>query len=650
MLTTMRLGFAALASAALLTFAVVLPLGCSGGKETLVVAALTGQPDAPALDAATVTIGSTHKAFTLQSGLTSNAVNVGVYVPSSVSGPITVSVSATGGGLCYRGSASTTIVTTGAQVNVAVTLMPDTACGTGPDGGAGASGSGGTGGGGGSTGGSGGSAGGSGGSAGGTAGAGGGAGTGGSGGTGGAGGAAGAGGSAGAGGAGGVGGTGGVGGAGGVPQVLAWSAAENIEKDVLTASSDPTVAIDATHGNVLIGWVKGANPGVKRYDASKKMWSATKLLDNRGSINGAAVAMDDLGHAVTVWFQNDNNKPPAEIAGIWFAHSEDGGVSWSVPARIHNGPAWGDLALKMASDGSARLAWDETDGVTRTLWSASYSVTTQMFTGAAAVKMGSDVYERHARLAMSPKGPGVLVWIQRDGAGKDSVWGSSFATPGGALSTPVLVDANVDTDVYDPSVAIGPDGTHGIVAWDSSTATTDELWTADWTMAGGFVASTRAFSGSGVAAPGVAVDSANTVTMAWSQMLASGKWNVTAARRPSGAAWGAPMALETANQAGSFTDQYAYPSVAADGAGNVHVLWRRKINAGTNKTYGVFVRDYSGSVWAPEVSLGTKTGLPAFNEQLAVASDGRAAATFYFGDPDGVGDADAYNVFVALFK
>src|SRR5260221_8140818 len=134
MLTNKRLGFAALASAALLTFAFA---SCSGNKETLVIAELTGSPEAPGLTSATVTIGSTQKVFSLApKGLTASAFDVGVYVPSSVSGPIVVTVTATGGGQCYRGSTSTTIDKTGAQLNVAVPLTPDLGC-TGTDGGAG---------------------------------------------------------------------------------------------------------------------------------------------------------------------------------------------------------------------------------------------------------------------------------------------------------------------------------------------------------------------------------------------------------------------------------------------------------------------------------------------------------------------------------
>jgi hypothetical protein len=637
MLTTKHLGFAALASAALLIFAVVLPLGCAGGKETLVVASLKSLPDAPDVDAATVTIGSTQKAFTLH-GLSSTATKVGIYVPSGVSGAITIAVSATGNGSCYRGSAMSTIVTAGVEVDVDVTLTPDTACAAGPDGGAGAGGSTGTAGAGGAAGGSTG-----------TAGATGSSGAGGAGGSTGAGGAsAGAGGaSAGAGGASAGAGGASAGAGGAVPPTLAWSVAQNVENDPLSRSYLPNLAMDATHGNVLVTWTEDLFPAIKRYDAAKKMWSATKLLDTRGSVDGTHVAMDDVGHAVAVWYQYEPDSPTAELRGIWFVHSEDGGVSWSAPARIHNGPTWGEVGLAMANDGNARLTWDETDGTTRTLWSSSYSPATKTFATAAAVKMGSDAYARNSRLAVAPGGAGLLVWIQRDGVGKDSVWGSSFAS-GTALSAPVLCDANVDTDVYDPSVAISPDGTHGIVAWDQSTAANDEIWTADWAAPGGFVASKKAFMGSGVAAPGVAIDASYTVTMAWSQLIASGKWNVTAARRVAASAWGAPTVLETTNQAGSFTDQYAYPSVASDGAGNVHVLWRRKIGAGN--TYGVVVRRYSAAVWQPELVLGTRPGLRVFEERLAVAADGRAAAAFYYADPDGVGDVEAYNLFVALFK
>jgi len=174
----------------------------------VVVVALTAAPAALALTSATVTVNGVVKNFPLAMGLASTAaVKLGVFLPGSITGAITVSVvaraqdSCTGG---YLGTATSSVPNAGATVNVNLTLAPGDVCGAGgkPGSGGSAAGTGGTG--------TGGVAG-----TGGAVGTGGGvAGTGGTAGTGGGGGVAGTGGAVGTGGGGGVAGTGGGGGSG----------------------------------------------------------------------------------------------------------------------------------------------------------------------------------------------------------------------------------------------------------------------------------------------------------------------------------------------------------------------------------------------------------------------------------------------------
>src|SRR4029079_15847784 len=151
---------------------------------------------------------------------------------------------------------------------------------------------------------------------------------------------------------------------------------------------------------------------------------------------------------------------------------------------------------------------------------------------------------------MPRNGRGLMVWVQRDTAGKDSVWGTTWTTATAALSTPALLETFTTDDIYEPSVAISPDGTRGVAVWDQfDTASNGELWANEWTMAGGFGTATRVLGALGVAEPVATIDPSYTITAAWTQGFSGDKWNVVAARKPMGQAWGATQNLETNDQA-----------------------------------------------------------------------------------------------------
>lgn len=604
-------------------------VGCSK-DDSLLVLALTANPPAAGLTSVDVAAGGATKSFTLSSGL---PASVGFYLPSSVTGVVVITASATGGGACYRGMKSVTLGSAGVKLDVTLTLTPAASCSS-PDGGAG-SGAAGTGGGAGTTGAIDGGAG-----ATGVAGTGaatdGGAGTG----------------AATDGGAGtGAAGTGaaGTGAAGTAPPVLVWKATENIEKDPVTPSFWPTVAIDKTHGNVLVAWTKGDFTAVRRYNAATKTWGTAKILDDRGQAQDVTVAMNDTGVALVVWTQYEAT-PTVTLRGIWGAHSEDGGVTWSVPARIHDQTAWATVALAMDVTGNARVVWEETAANIATVWSSTYSAATGAWTAATVVKAGVNGWEHYSHMAMAPTGAGILAWNQSDANGYDSVWASTFTTAAGALSAPVLLDTFAAGDTYIPTVAISPDGAHGIVAWEQDTATAGEVWGTDWAPTTGFTTAARIITASGVGEPAVVMDKSYNTTLVWTQQFTGGKWNVVAARRPPGQAWGAPTPLETTNQAPGDTSEYAYAQVGADRAGNVQVLWRRKVSA-TENTFSVVARTFSANTWQPEIVLGLKAGLQAYiYPQLAVADDGRAVATWYYWDDDATNDLESYNLFVSLYQ
>jgi hypothetical protein len=189
-------------------------------------------------------------------------------------------------------------------------------------------------------------------------------------------------------------------------------------------------------------------------------------------------------------------------------------------------------------------------------------------------------------------------------------------------------------------------GGHGVVVWGED----GSLWLEEYDPTkGGWLPAGRALGDASAYDPVAAVDAAGNIAVAWANRDTNARWNVAAAVRPAGGTWSV-SALETMNMAmGGDTPA---PRIGYDGSGQAHVLWRRK-TAPSGQTWGVYSRRSTATsgIWGPEVELGIKSGLVVSpNPELAVAKDGRAAAAFYYSDPDNTRDPEAYNVFASLYK
>jgi WD domain, G-beta repeat len=119
--------------------------GCSKENESLVVVALTST-DANAALASTValSVATVTKTFAL-SGLSQRPVSFGIYLPSSAIGTLPVSASAVGGGFCFSGSTTASVLSAGSTVTVPLALTATPGC-TGVGGAVGTTGTGGMGG------------------------------------------------------------------------------------------------------------------------------------------------------------------------------------------------------------------------------------------------------------------------------------------------------------------------------------------------------------------------------------------------------------------------------------------------------------------------------------------------------------------------
>lgn len=118
-----------------------LALGCTKDKESLILVSLTTSAPAPQLRSLTLTAEGVAKVYTLPSGLTTNAVTFGMWVPAEINGSVDVSATATPSGDCtmgFTGQGRSTSFKVGETGNVTIMLKgPSNLCGAGGSGGSG---------------------------------------------------------------------------------------------------------------------------------------------------------------------------------------------------------------------------------------------------------------------------------------------------------------------------------------------------------------------------------------------------------------------------------------------------------------------------------------------------------------------------------
>jgi hypothetical protein len=420
---------------------------------------------------------------------------------------------------------------------------------------------------------------------------------------------------------------------------------ENLEPtDLVSRSYSPEVAVDGK-GNVLVAWREDSQVKTRRWDATAKTWGDTKAVESMGYIDTITLKMTSAGHATLLWRQtpSDDTSP---IRGVWASNSKDGGLTWTPPKQVRAGASYGELALAVAHDGSARVAWQETVMNYRQLWAARYDDATGLWSDVAMVKPGMDYEDRRPRLVMDDAGGGLLVWRQDDDMMQMSTWGTSFVAQG-PLKTPQLLDDLTTDYTYDPVVAITPDGSKGVAIWSQSSAS-GAVFYSDFTPGGGFQAPKRAIVDALFGWPVIVMDQTGTATLAYFQTLTQGAANVVAVRRAWGQAWDQVTPLEMVDQVKLGTDDAPIPDIGIDGNGDVHVAWNRKVKATEANTYSIVTRRWSMGAWQPEQTVFLKDKIQAGFPAVGVGAGGQAAIVFTYWDPAMV-DPATFSVFAALF-
>jgi hypothetical protein len=339
------------------------------------------------------------------------------------------------------------------------------------------------------------------------------------------------------------------------------------------------------------------------------------------------------------------------LRGVWASRSTDGGVTWSAPGRVHDGPARYNLTAGISDTGVIRAGWEEADYLNSetVVWSGLFNPPTNNWLAAAVAPATNVIHEHYTRLAMDGSGAGVLVFIDETSAAMDTtrLWAVAFSGSMPMPSPKMLAMTPDSLNFYRPVVTVAPGGQRLAVLVVEDMTTSETLWMHELDK-GTWNAPLKVTNAYGVYAPAAVMDGNGVTTAAWMQSLANGNYGVLAARRDSTGAFGAAMPIETTTIASNAaSDDGPAPHLGVDGMGRVFGTWNRKIMA--TGTFPAVVRRFADGAWGPETLFEIKKDLGYANPAIAVAPNGNAAIATVVENPRQITDPSVYNVFVALF-
>jgi hypothetical protein len=362
------------------------------------------------------------------------------------------------------------------------------------------------------------------------------------------------------------------------------------------------------------------------------------VVENRGGPNGPAIGADAHGNVLVTWGQNTGS---ATVDGAWASRTADG-TTWSPPTRITPDPAF-DMHLAVARNGTAHAVYNKQRSPGWPLFTAYYDGA-GWTENPTTLDSNDSSADSEAQIGVSDTGDGLLIFHLGLGVAASALTGATY--------TPLfMLDPNYqDVSAYYQALAINRKG-EGIALWSEDVGENSQMLGRTYSPSSGWSSVLPPIvTASIVAGTAVALDEQGSATVVWQQNLGS-SLNLVGLHGSPTSSWSDAVPLETDNAAGSsgLTTEYAYPSVAIDGSGNVLTVWRKRVSATDATTYGAYGTRFAAGKWLPQAKLGLKTGFDVFNLNVSVADSGFGAAAFKYWS-DTKNDPDADNVFVAFFR
>lgn len=427
------------------------------------------------------------------------------------------------------------------------------------------------------------------------------------------------------------------------PSGGAWGSNERVNDDVGTAyQGGPDIALDA-NGTATVVWVDMRNGSGNEIFAACRpaggQWSSNvRVSDDPDPVTKGqpAIAVDAAGNAYAAWYDFRNN-----IGDIYFSYRPAGG-QWSANTPLDSDfyPFQGSPDIAVDAAGNAYVIWQQRENGEDIFFAYRAVISTTWSTG---IRVNDDLgtaYQYLPAIALSANGDAYAVWgDQRDS--NPGIYGAK-RTSGGEWSANEQVDDDIAGGASQdwPSIAADASGNTYAVWRDLRNGNAD-LYFAYRPAGEDWGTNVRINDDTGTAHQwtshhAVAVDATGNAHAIWMDQR-NGDWDIYAAYRPMGGAWGTNVRINddggTASQGGA--------AVAVDVDGNAYAIW----GDARDGEWGIYFayRPVGGS-WGSNVKVSANPAIQQDSPDLAVDADGNVYAVWQY-DINGV--ADIYSAYRA---
>jgi hypothetical protein len=266
-----------------------------------------------------------------------------------------------------------------------------------------------------------------------------------------------------------------------------WAAAELVENLPIPNAGIPQIAFDPA-GSATAVWV-GQDVGSRQYSAWSNRytpstgWGTPELLesDESGDVGRIQVVVDADGNAFAVWDQSINNQRRIQANRF----SPAGGWAGATVIEDNADGNARDVQVAVDATGHAVAVWSRNNNGPISTVQANRYVPGSGW-NAAHISVTTDGQSQQPQLAMDPAGNAVVVWSQIT-SNRANVWASSYSPTTGSFAVPVLLENEDIYDALEPQVSMDAQG-NAIAVWLQTTALQNNLWQAQYTLAGGWAA------------------------------------------------------------------------------------------------------------------------------------------------------------------
>jgi Calcium-binding EGF domain len=299
-----------------------------------------------------------------------------------------------------------------------------------------------------------------------------------------------------------------------------WSAAVMIETDNAGSARLPYVTVDSA-GNAIAVWFQndGTRDRIWANRYSGTAWGSASIISTNsvGSADNARVAGDSNGNAMAAWEQTD----ATPNSNIWAARFTPGG-GWAAAVLVETtnpGHAW-NPAIAVDNSGNAMAVWYQQDVANTgrlSIWANRFSNNAW---GSAVLIESSDDGGAASTVAMDNAGNAIAAWYQYDGEW-DSLYANRYSA--GSWGTPQRIETQNVGNARTPAIAMDAAG-NATVVWYQHDGTHTDIWANRYIGGSWISASATLLEGdnTGLAwLPAVAVSSSGSAVAVWTRFDAN---------------------------------------------------------------------------------------------------------------------------------